>query len=163
MSNFGLPISPNLYFDRLFLLKVYTISAKKVQRSYDLWHCRMMQNLKKNWFVNSKMTRIWWILILALESLKNFHFDWSLLTSKSTEELSFMTLKSHVNFEEKPRYFHGILKVENAWAKNLRRSCVMALKNDEKSEEELTCRFKIDIRNLMNFDLRTQKSQKFTL
>ena len=27
----------------------------------------------------------------------------------------------------------------------------MTLKNDEKSEEELTCRFKIDIRNLRNF------------
>ena len=40
---------------------------------------------------------------------------------------------------------------------------VMALKNDEKSDEELTCRFKTDIRNLMNLDLRTQKSQKFTL
>ena len=39
----------------------------------------------------------------------------------------------------------------------------MTLKNDEKSEEELTCRFKIDIRNLTNFDLKTQKSQKFTL
>ena len=39
----------------------------------------------------------------------------------------------------------------------------MALKNDEKSEEELTCRFKIDMRNLMNFDSSTRKSQKFTL
>ena len=39
----------------------------------------------------------------------------------------------------------------------------MTMKNDEKSEEELTCCFKIDIRNLTNFDLRTQKSQKFTL
>ena len=39
----------------------------------------------------------------------------------------------------------------------------MTLKNDEKSEEELTCRFKTDIRNLTNFDLRTQKPQKFTL
>ena len=38
----------------------------------------------------------------------------------------------------------------------------MTLKNDEKSEEELTCRFKIDIRNLTNFDLSTQKSQKFS-
>ena len=38
----------------------------------------------------------------------------------------------------------------------------MILKNDEKSEEELTCRFKIDIRNVMNFDSRTRKSQKFT-
>ena len=27
-------ISPNLYFDRLLLLKVYKISAKKVQRIY---------------------------------------------------------------------------------------------------------------------------------
>ena len=35
--------------------------------------------------------------------------------------------------------------------------------NDEKSEEELTCRFKIDIRNLTNFDSITQKFQKFTL
>ena len=39
----------------------------------------------------------------------------------------------------------------------------MALKNDEKSEEELTCRFKLDMRNLMNFDSSTRKSQKFTL
>ena len=39
----------------------------------------------------------------------------------------------------------------------------MALKNDEKSEEELTCRLRIDIRNLMNFDLRTQVSKIYTL
>ena len=39
----------------------------------------------------------------------------------------------------------------------------MTLKNDEKSEEELAGRFKIEIRNLTNFDLRIQKSQKFTL
>ena len=39
----------------------------------------------------------------------------------------------------------------------------MTLKNDEKSEEKLTCHFKIDIKNLMNFDPRTLKSQKFTL
>ena len=39
--------------------------------------------------------------------------------------------------------------------------CIMALKNDEKSREELTCRFKIDIRNLTNFDSSSQKSQKF--
>ena len=39
----------------------------------------------------------------------------------------------------------------------------MALKNDEKFEEELTCRFKIDIKNLTNFDSRTRRSQKITL
>ena len=32
----------------------------------------------------------------------------------------------------------------------------MTMKNDAKSEEELTCQFKIDIRNLTNFDLSTQ-------
>ena len=32
----------------------------------------------------------------------------------------------------------------------------MTLKNDEKSEEELNCRFKIDTRNLTNFDSGTQ-------
>ena len=39
----------------------------------------------------------------------------------------------------------------------------MALKNDDKSEEELTYHFKIDIRNLTNFDTGTWKSQTFTL
>ena len=41
--------------------------------------------------------------------------------------------------------------------------CVMTLKNEEISEKELTCCFKIDIKNLTNFDSRTGKSQKFTL
>ena len=39
----------------------------------------------------------------------------------------------------------------------------MTLKNDEKSEEELTYRLKTDITNLANFDLSTGKSKKFTL
>ena len=36
----------------------------------------------------------------------------------------------------------------------------MAMKNDAKFKEELTCRFKIDMWNLTNFDPSTQKSQK---
>ena len=38
----------------------------------------------------------------------------------------------------------------------------MALKIDAKFEKKLICCFKND-KNLMNFDLSTQKSQKFTL
>ena len=30
--------------------------------------------------------------------------------------------------------------------------CVMTMKNDTKTEQELTCRFKIDLRNFTNFD-----------
>ena len=41
--------------------------------------------------------------------------------------------------------------------------CVMTMKNEVKFEEELTCRFKIDMRNLTNFDSSTQQSQKFSL
>ena len=41
--------------------------------------------------------------------------------------------------------------------------CVMVMANDAKFEEELTCQFKIEMRNLTNIDLSTQKSQKFAL
>ena len=37
----------------------------------------------------------------------------------------------------------------------------MTIKNDAKFEEELTCLFKIHMRNLRNFDPSIQKSQKF--
>ena len=33
--------------------------------------------------------------------------------------------------------------------------CVMKMKNDSKFEEELTCQFKIDMRNLTNFNKST--------
>ena len=41
--------------------------------------------------------------------------------------------------------------------------CVMKMKNDAKFEKDLTCQFKIDMRNLTNFNPSTQKSQKFEL
>ena len=37
------------------------------------------------------------------------------------------------------------------------------IKNDAKYEEELTYHFKVDMRNVTNFDLRTQKSQNILL
>ena len=38
--------------------------------------------------------------------------------------------------------------------------CVMKMKNDAKTEKELTFQFKIDIKSLTNFDPSTLKSQK---
>ena len=56
--------SQNLPFNGLLFMKVYNVSAKKVQRSYVSYHWRMMQNLKRNWLVLWKMTwGIWRILI----------------------------------------------------------------------------------------------------
>ena len=45
--------------------------------------------------------------------------------------------------------------------KFLEELCVMTMKNDTKIEEEFTFRFKIDMRNLMNFYPSTQKSKRF--
>ena len=39
----------------------------------------------------------------------------------------------------------------------------MKLKGGTKFGEELTCRLKIGIRNLANFDLSSRKSQRFSL
>ena len=41
--------------------------------------------------------------------------------------------------------------------------CVTTVKNDAQFEEELTCQFKIDMRNLTNFDPGTQISKKCPL
>ena len=41
--------------------------------------------------------------------------------------------------------------------------CVMIMKNDTKFEGELSCQFKIDMRNLTNFDPSTRKSEKLAL
>ena len=41
--------------------------------------------------------------------------------------------------------------------------CLIRMKNDAKFEEDLTCQFKIAMRNFANFDPSTQKSQKFEL
>ena len=41
--------------------------------------------------------------------------------------------------------------------------CVMAMKNNAKFEEEWTCHFKIDMKNLTSFDSSTRKSKKIAL
>ena len=41
--------------------------------------------------------------------------------------------------------------------------CVITVKNDARFKKEWICQFKIDMRNLTNFDPSTRKFQKFTL
>ena len=84
----------------------------------------MMQSLKWNRRVSSKLTwEIWIILTRALEKLKNFHFNGFLLN-----------------------------KVYNGWAKkSIGEFCLMTLKIGATFEGKLTCAFKNDMRNLANF------------
>ena len=141
------------------------------------------------------MTRIWWILIWALKSLKNLHFDWSLLckvynvwpkkvqrsifhdaeeSCKIWRKTDLWFGKWHEKFDKFSSEHFKVSKLVFSWNhfvqsrkwmsyKLSEKLQVMTLKNDEKSEEELSCCFKIDERNLTNFESRTWKSQKFTL
>ena len=71
----------NFDFNGLLLSKVYTVWAKKVQRSYLSWNSRGIQNLERSRQVLSKLTwGIWHILTWELESLKNFRFNGLLLS-----------------------------------------------------------------------------------
>ena len=89
--------------------------------------------MKKNQLVVSKMTRIWWILIWELKSLKNLHFDWSLLR-----------------------------KAYKVWLKKYRGVIFHdALKSRAKFEEKLTWGLKNDTRNLANFHQNSWKCQNW--
>ena len=62
-------------------------------------------------------------------------------------------------------HFDGLLLSKSCTvsAKKITEEFLMALKSDEKFKEKLTCSFKHDIRNLVNFHTTTQKSENFTL
>ena len=87
------------------------------------WQWRIMQKLKRNWLVSSKLTwGIWKILTGTLENLTNLHFN-MLLT-----------------------------KVNNVWAKKgIEELFLMELNIDAKFEGKMTCAFKNDMRNLAHF------------
>ena len=75
-------------------------------------------------------------------------------------------MRNLVNFHQRPWDHDGILlsKAKNGVSLKIAGElCVMTMTNDAKFEEELTCQFKIDMRNLTNFDPSTRKSQKFAL
>ena len=71
--------SKNFTLMGYFWSKYIMFELKKVQRSYFWWHWRVMQNLKENWLMLSKMTRIWQIFV---HRLKNSSF---ILESKKAE------------------------------------------------------------------------------
>ena len=84
----------------------------------------MMQSLKRNWNVFSKLTwSVWQSLTRALKILKNFHFNGLFLT-----------------------------KIYNAWAQNKYRGVMFDVFEDScEIQGKPTCAFKNDMRNLENF------------
>ena len=100
--------SKNWDFDGILLSKVENLWSRNLKGSFVSWQWKMIQNLKRNWLVNSKLTwEIWQILTRALENPKNLHFNRPLLTrvcntwaKKSIEELCLVTLKLMQNLKE---------------------------------------------------------------
>ena len=95
------------------LSKVENVWVWNLEGSYMSWEWRMMQNLKRNWLANSKVTWVsWQILSRALENLENLHFSGLLLTI-----------------------------VYNIWVKKVEELCLILMKIGAKFEGKLTCTF----------------------
>ena len=99
-------VSQKVYFDRLLLLKVYRIWAKKEKRGYFWWYWRLMQSLMESWLVLFKMMwGIWQIFTRVLKSFKigtlidPFIQSRKCMTLKLTGKLCFMTMKNDAKFE----------------------------------------------------------------
>ena len=109
--------------------------ATKVQRSYLSWHWRDMQILKKIWLV------VW----------------------KKTEKFG-KSSPEHLKVSKVGLWWDPFVQSRKGMTLKLAAELrVMTIKSNAKFEEELTCYFKTDIRNLTNFDLSTQKSKKIAL
>ena len=93
--------------------------------------------------------------------------------AKFGEEWTFcfkISIKNLTSFDltaGKSQNFHFneffLSKVYIVWAKKVQRSSLSWNWKGAKFGEELSCRFKIGIRNLTNFDLRARKSEKLSL
>ena len=148
----------------------------------------MMKNLKRNILVVSKLTEgIWRISTCALESLKNLQYimfalkkyrgvifhgtgEWYKIWRKA--DLWFG--KWHEEFGKFSLEHWKVSKLTLWWIPFFQsRKCmslkfteelsVMKMKNKSIFEEVLPCQLKIDMRNLANLYLSTEKSQKFEL
>ena len=125
--------SKNWDFSWLLLSKVENVWAWNLQGSYVSWEWRVVQNSKRTWLVNSKL--IWGILRILTRILKNLKY---------------------LNFNELL-----LAKVYNVWAKkSTEELCLIALNIDVKFEGKLTCTFKNDMKNLVNFHHSTFGSLK---
>ena len=191
--------SPNLYLDRLLLLKVYKMLAKKhrgimshdtedwcrIQRKTDFWF-QKWQEFGEFWPDHSKFSKFLLLsFFIGPPSGRNAVIKMSTLIGsfcskyitfdlKKRREVIFHDSYGFENDMKNMANFQCTWKISKLglwWDPGVQSRkcmslkftevlCVMTMKNDDKFEEELTCRFKIDMKNLTNFDPSTKKSQK---
>ena len=114
------------------ICKVFNVWLKKVQRSYLSWHWIVIQYLKKNLL-------IW-----------KWHEEYGKFSSE------------HLKVSILGLWGDPLIESRKSMSLKFREELfVMAMKNDAKFEGELTFHFKIDMRNLKNFDSNTQRGVIF--
>ena len=74
--------SKKLLFNWLLWPKYIMFELKKVQRSYVWWHWILMQNLKENWLLLSKMTWGIWEIFTRDLKVSKFGLWWDSFKSK---------------------------------------------------------------------------------
>ena len=104
-------------FHQIYTLKAYfcwkyiKFQLKEARRSFVSWYQRVVENLKKNFFLFQNWQEYLVNFDLSTKKSKQFAL-WLVpfvqgiqrLTWKSTEDLYFMALKSHAKFEERQTY-----------------------------------------------------------
>ena len=154
----------------------------KIWRKTDLF--KKWQQFGEFWPEHSKVSQIW--TFIGFCCAKYLMFDWKkyigvIVIFHDTEEWCKIWRKTNLWFgkwhEEFGKFSPEHWKVSKlglSWDPFVQKRkcmslkftgdlCVMTMKNDTKIEEELTCHFKIDMSNLINFGPITPKSSKFAL
>ena len=124
-----------------FCWKYIKFQLKKVWRKYVSWCERVVQNLKKNLFHDTRVwCKIWRKTVLWFGK---WHEEFGKFSSE------------HTKFSKLGLPLDLFIQSRKCMSLKLKELCVMAMKNDAKFEVRLTCHFKIDTRNLTNFDPST--------
>ena len=132
---------------------------------------RALENLKNLHFNGLLLTKVY---NFELREYRGLMFDGLNINAKVAGKLDLCFQKWHEEFGKFLPERSTVSKLGLWWGpfiqsrkcmslKFTAESCVMTMKNDAKFEEELTCQFNTDMRNLTNFDRSTWKSQKFPL
>ena len=138
-----------------------------VDFSVQNWH----EQFDEFWFKHSKISKICTLMgclwpkyiMFDLKKCRGVIFDGTEHWCKNWRKTDFCCQKWHKELKVS-KFFDVILLNPSRKCMSLkftRELFVMTMKKDAKLEEELTCRFKIEMRTLMNFNPSTRKSQKF--
>ena len=151
----------------------------KIWRGIDLsvqnWH----QEFNKFWPKHSKISKIctligfFWTkyIMFELKKCRRVLLDGTKYWCNIWRKTDLCFQKWHEEFSQfSPEQCSKVWKLGLWWDPSIQsrkctsskftgKFCVMTMKNDTKFEEELTCQFKTDMRNLANFDPSTRKSQ----